>query len=47
MDEQLYTYYFSVADKDGFPVSRFYRLTRDQFINVTGIDPVTNRCIYT
>lgn len=46
-NEPLFRYYYSVADKNGYPVSRFITLTRTEFISVTGIDPVTNECIYT
>jgi hypothetical protein len=44
--ENLYKYYYSV-NCNGFPVSRFRLLTRDEFIRTTGIDPVTNERIYT
>ena len=44
--EPLYNYYYSV-NYNGYPVSRFLPLTRTEFISVTGIDPVTNKCIYT
>ena len=47
MKEHLFKYYYSVADKNGYPVSRYKLLTRAEFISVTGIDPVTNKCIYT
>ena len=47
MNKYLFKYYYSVADKNGYPVSRFLPLTRTEFISVTGIDPVTNKCIYT
>ena len=47
MDEPVYTYFYNIADKNGFPVTKYISLTREQFINVTGIDPVTNKCIYT
>ena len=47
MNEPVYTYFYNVVDKDGFPVTKYSSLTREQFINVTGIDPVTNKCIYT
>lgn len=40
MEETLYTYYYSVADEKGFPISQSILLTRDQFIEITGgIDP--------
>lgn len=43
MKEPLYKYYYSVADKDGFPVSRSILLTGDEFIRITGgIDPATH-----
>ena len=44
--EPLFKYYYS-ANYNGFPVSRYRLLTRTEFISVTGIDPVTNKCIYT
>ena len=44
--EPLFNYYYSV-NYNGYPVSRYKLLTRDQFISITGIDPVTNKCIYT
>ena len=44
--EPLYRYYYSV-NYNGFPVSRYKLLIRDQFISITGIDPVSNKCIYT
>ena len=44
--EPLFRYYYS-ANYNGFPVSRYKLLTRTEFISVTGIDPVTNKCIYT
>ena len=46
-NEPLFRYYYSVADKNGYPVSRYHLLTRDQFISISGIDPITNKCIYT
>lgn len=49
-DNQMYTYYFSVPFEyhgTKFPLVDTKRLTRDQFIKETGIDPVTNKCIYT
>ena len=47
MNEYLFKYYYSVADKNGYPVSRYKLLTRTEFISVTEIDPVTNKYIYT
>ena len=47
MNEPLYTYYYSVHDRDGSALTLHKRLTRFQFIMETGIDPVTNKCIYT
>ena len=44
--EPLFKYYYSV-NYNGYPVSRYRLLTRTEFISVTGIDPVTNKCIYT
>ena len=44
--EPLFRYYYSV-NYNSFPVSKYKLLTRDQFISITGIDPVTNKCIYT
>ena len=44
--EPLFKYYYS-ANYNSFPVSRYRLLTRTEFISVTGIDPVTNKCIYT
>ena len=44
--EPLFRYYYSV-NYNSFPVSRYRLLTRTEFISVTGIDPVTNKCIYT
>lgn len=44
--EPLFRYYYSVNYNNGFPVSRYKLLTRTEFISVTGIDPVTNKCIY-
>ena len=44
--EPLFRYYYSVADKNGYPVSRYRLLTRDQFISRSGIDPVTNKHIH-
>ena len=44
--EPLFKYHYSV-NYNGYPVSRFYRLTRTDFISITGIDPVTNKCVYT
>ena len=44
-DNHLYTYYFSVHDRDGSALTLHKRLTRFQFIMETGIDPVTNKCI--
>ena len=44
--EPLFRYYYSV-NYNGFPISRYKLLTRTEFISVTGIDPVTNKCIYT
>lgn len=46
-DNHLYTYYFSVHDHDGSALTLHKRLTRFQFIMEIGIDPVTNKCIYT
>ena len=46
MNEYLFKYYYSV-NYNGFPVSKYNLLTRDQFISITGTDPVTNKCIYT
>ena len=46
-DDQLYTYFYSVPDRDGSALTLYKRLTRFQFIMETGIDPVTNKCIYT
>ena len=46
----LYTYYYSVPieiNGSKFPFVDTKQLTRDQFIEETGIDPVTNKCIYT
>ena len=47
MNKYLFKYYYSVADKNGYPVSKYKLLTRTEFISVTGIDPITNKCIYT
>ena len=47
MKEHLFKCYYSVADKNGYPVSRYKLLTRTEFISVTGIDPITNKHIYT
>ena len=44
-NEPLFRYYYSV-NYNGFPVSRYKLLTRTEFISITGIDPVTNKCIY-
>ena len=38
--ETLFKYYYS-GNYNGYPVSRYKLLTRDQFISITGIDPVT------
>ena len=46
----LYTYYFSVPieiNGSKFPFVKTEQLTREDFISITGIDPVTNKCIYT
>ena len=45
-NEPLFRYYYSVADKNGYPVSRYRLLTRDQFISISGIDPITNKHIH-
>ena len=45
-NEPLFRYHYSV-NYNGYPVSRYRLLTRAKFISVTGIDPVTNKCIYT
>jgi hypothetical protein len=40
MNETLYTYFYSVANENGFPVNQSILLTRDQLIEITGgIDP--------
>ena len=44
-NEPLFKYYYSV-NYNGFPVSRYKLLTRDQFISISGIDPVTNKHIH-
>ena len=46
MKEHLFKCFYSVADKNGYPVSRYKLLTRTEFISVTGIDPVTNKYIH-
>ena len=47
MNEPLFRYYYNSVNYNGFPVSKYKLLTRDQFISITGIDPVINKCIYT
>lgn len=45
-----YTYHYSVPVEfhgSKFPFIRTKNLTREEFIRITGIDPVTNKCIYT
>ena len=42
MNEYLFKYYYSVADKNGYLVSRYKLLTRTEFISVTGIDIFIN-----
>ena len=46
-DLYTYTYFYSVHDYDGSVLTLNTQLTRNQFIRKTGIDPVTNECIYT
>ena len=45
-DLYTYTYFYSVHDYDGSVLTLNTQLTRNQFIRKTGIDPVTNKCIY-
>ena len=50
MNNCTYTYYFNVPvmiNGSKFPFVDTKQLTRDQFIEETGIDPITNKCIYT
>ena len=50
MKEHLFKCYYSVPieiNGSKFPFVNTKQLTRDQFIEETGIDPVTNKCIYT
>lgn len=45
-----YTYYYSVPieiNGSKFPFVDTKQLTRKEFISITSIDPVTNKCIYT
>ena len=45
-----YTYYYSVPVEfhgSKFPFVKTEQLTREDFISITGIDPLTNKCIYT
>ena len=44
-----YTYYSVPVEFHGskFPIVDTKQLTRKEFISITGIDPVTNKCIYT
>ena len=45
-----YTYYFSVPieiNVSKFPFVKTEQLTRKDLISITGIDPVTNKCICT
>lgn len=45
-----YTFYYSVpleVNGSKFPIVRTKDLTREEFISITGVDPVTNKCIYT
>ena len=50
-NNRTYTYYYNVPvmiNGSKFPIVKTKQLTRgDQFIKETGIDPVTNKCIYT
>jgi len=43
--KQLFTYHYSV-NYNGFPVTKTKLVTRQEFISITGIDPVTNKCIF-
>ena len=50
MNNYTYTYYFSVPvmiNGSKFPFVDTKQLTREDFISITDIDPVTNKCIYT
>ena len=44
--ETLFKYYYNV-NYNGYSISKYKLLTRTEFISVTGIDPITNKCIYT
>ena len=51
MNNYTYTYYYySVPieiNGSKFHIVDTKQLTRKEFISITGIDPVTNKCIYT
>ena len=36
----VFRYYYSVADKNGFPVSRYRMVTGNEFLKITGIHPL-------
>lgn len=44
---ELYTYFYSVADRNGFPITATKKLNREEFISETGMDPLTYECVYT
>ena len=43
----IFRYYYSVADKNGFPVSRYRNVDRQEFKRLTGIDPLNNNLVGT
>lgn len=43
MQLPVFRYYYSVADENGFPVSRYRKITGDEFLKITGIHPLDNR----
>ena len=47
MELPIFRYYYSVADKNGFPVSRYRNVNRQEFKRLTGIDPLNNTLVGT
>jgi hypothetical protein len=41
----LFTYYYSVPDKNGYPVSKYSLVSYDEFVQLTHMDPITGNYI--
>ena len=39
----VFRYYFPVADEYGRPISAYRMVTGNEFLKITGIDPLVNR----